>query len=284
MSFKQTEYVIGFVGPRGSGKSGFMSYMITRWGLANGIQAWTNYPVETRVRKDNVVYHLKSNPLDQSALYGFSQELNKGIVAIDELGLFADARRSNSINNRLLSYILQQTRKRTLSFYFSVQNLAWVDNRIRWIMDVMVVCKDLSFTPWGKSNHLKRGEIIQVRGYDLSGMLTGKPMQDVMDKKGYSRPAFCKTLYGPKSFWHLYNTDEIQDPFEAQQKLEVKQSKQTIDMRSPEEIEAELLRKAKQAEKLYNPEDDTMLLADLAEKGVSARDLGKISQRLISRS
>lgn len=197
-------YIIGFTGAKGGGKTLTMSWLAA-YLMIHGYPVWANYNINFKYRnKKGQVSEYKSKPLDFDALYALSKDIKHGVTVIDELPLFADSRRSGSLNNRLLGYILMQTRKRQMSVFYTAQNMSWTDNRFRWSTDVIVACKDA----YHREHHYARGEYIDVLLWDMSGQWTGKPWSE------YPYPVNSYTFYG-KSCWGIYDTKDIIDAFEA---------------------------------------------------------------------
>lgn len=203
-----TEWVAGFTGPRGGGKSLEMAYIVCRDSLIRGRPVWSNIPIHIELRLDNgEVVTAESLPLDVKSFFSLAEDLKGGLVCIDELELYAEARRSQSNKNLLLNYIIMQTRKRALSFFYTIQQPQWADNRLQFMSDIMVRSRDIAFTPWGFDKNIQRGQYFSMVVEDWSGMLTGYRYHET----GYTQ-TFC--LWGVP-VWGTYNSYDVVDVFDA---------------------------------------------------------------------
>lgn len=202
------EWVVGFTGPRGGGKSLEMAYIACRDFLIRGRPVWSNIPMHIELKlPNNEVVTASSLPLDVKSFFSLSEDLKGGLVCIDELELYAEARRSGSNKNLLLTYIIMQTRKRALSFFFTIQQPQWADNRLRFMSDIMIRSRDIAYTPWGNEKKINQGQYFSMVVEDWSGMLTGYRYQET----GYTQ-TFC--LWGVP-VWGMYNSYDVVDVFDA---------------------------------------------------------------------
>lgn len=202
------EWVVGYTGPRGGGKSLDMTFVACHDYLLRGKPVWSNIPIKVELHlPNNEVVVAQAFPLDTKLLFTLSDELSGGLVCIDELELYAEARRSQSNKNLLLNYIIMQTRKRALSFFYTIQQPQWADNRLQFMSDLMMRCRDIAYTEWGQENDIQRGHYFSITVEDWSGALTGRKYHET----GFSQ-TFC--LWG-KPLWGMYNSYDIVDVFEA---------------------------------------------------------------------
>lgn len=218
MGFARSEVVM-ITGSRGSGKSLFMTALAVA-DLRKGKSVWSNMPVKVvgTVRKKYNLPLLKTKPLDMDAFYALSEELQDGVVCIDEAQNMGDSRASLTLKNRLLNAIIAQVRKRSLNVYFTVQDPSWVDVRLRFATDVEVECYDLAYSPWGRSKNVAYGELIRCHFKDLSGYKTGQSF--FKTGKYYKR----NILKGSR-YWSCYDSKAVTDLEEAftTVKLDLKQ-------------------------------------------------------------
>lgn len=184
-------------GTRGSGKTLTMTIFAFLKMAYEDKKVWSNYPIEgIAVFPDGSEKYCASIPLNMDSLYMFDKGIANGIVCIDEVNLWSDSRRSMSITNRLLDAILTLIRHRQLSFYFTVQNEMWLDNRVRYQIDTLIRCTDLAF----KYPKLEFGNYIQLECKDMSGYNTGYPYDETFR-------VYTQTLQCGKKFWSCYNTE-----------------------------------------------------------------------------
>lgn len=217
------DLVGGIHGPRGSGKSETLSYLVAKK-MRAGQPAWTNYPISFYViEEDGSETYYESMPLDMDKFYAFSSEIRKGVVAITELQYFVESRTSGKEQNRIASYQLMQIRKTALSFLYDVQNPRWIDNRFGWSADFVLNCSDVAKLDYDlgfTGRTLREGEFIHWKLRDISGILTGKPYSDEFPIE-----------YGPYQFpgskwWDIYPTHFIVDVYEAVHGIKKKEDKQ----------------------------------------------------------
>jgi hypothetical protein len=215
------EWVVGYTGPRGGGKSLEMAYIACRDYLIRGRPVWSNIPIKIELKlPNNEVVVAESIPLDVKSFFSLAEDLRGGLVCIDELELYAEARRSGSNKNLLLTYIIMQTRKRALSFFFTIQQPMWADNRLRFMSDIMIRSRDIAFTPWGFEKKINQGQYFSMVVEDWSGMLTGYRYQET----GYTQ-TFC--LWGVP-VWGMYNSYDVVDVFDAMTPIDMNLNRMRI--------------------------------------------------------
>ncbi len=112
------------LGNKGSGKS----YLLMRFGLQSKREVFSNFRIDIPNYK----------PLD---VIDFIELPNNIDVLIDEAYTWLESRTSGFFLNRFLSYILWQSRKRTIDIYLSAQRFRSLDLRFRDEADVLIKCK-----------------------------------------------------------------------------------------------------------------------------------------------
>lgn len=203
------EYVEAYTGPRGGGKSAAMAYAIYTKYMRKGIPVYSNMPVRVK-EKSGRVY--ETMDLDTADMMSLDKKLMNCCIAIDEIGRWVNARRSTTDNNLVFDYIMQQIRKLRLSVLFSVQQLNWIDVRLRFQTDLEFECQDWYF----KNRRVQKGTVILIDVRDLSGKASGTSYY----KTG--RIWRHMTLHA-KPIWNWYNSYQTQDinevnPFEFENK------------------------------------------------------------------
>lgn len=230
-------WVIRFVGPRGSGKS----LLLALYGLIDlmrGRKVWSNMPIvmteeyaewgyrhlpaAERRKWVKKVVGLKSTPLDWDAFYALSEDLTEGTVMIDEAQYFCDSRAALALKNRLLNAIVAQVRKRNLNLYYTVKQGDWVDRRLGYETDIEIECSGMQHTDWGKENNVQPGDMVFTRCYDLSGAMTGHPIDPKRKWFQSYKAGYFKHLH---HLWGCYDTSAVVDLEEAftNIKLDLKQ-------------------------------------------------------------
>jgi len=136
--------IVAIVGKRGNGKTLLMNYFILN-DILEGMSVWANYHITpenlgTAYEK----YSLQCARMTKEFLESFFVtkgeaflKVNGGVLAIDELSTFADSYTSQG-KNRLFIIFLLQTRKRNVKFYYTVQQFAQAQKRIRENTDLIV--------------------------------------------------------------------------------------------------------------------------------------------------
>lgn len=124
--------IIGIYGRLGSGKTALMVYLIKHY-YNEGYTVYTNL--------ENIKIPVKKfDPLD---FYVKRNVANKTLVAIDELYLWADCRRSSSWQNLILTYLILQSRKFKFDFIYTEQLKHLADLRIVEFTDMWIKVKKI---------------------------------------------------------------------------------------------------------------------------------------------
>lgn len=161
-------------------------------------------------------------------LMGYLQrpyEYQNALINADEIQNFADSAVSGTVFARLLSRILAQRRKMKQGMIYTTQNWQWAHNRVRWLTHLLSVCTDLFWTPWGKSEGLKRGEILQFATFDCKGFVTGEAWKLISVKRLLA-----------KKVWPHYQTEAVIDIFAGETQYLMKKHRETLELRSSDEI------------------------------------------------
>jgi hypothetical protein len=85
----------------------------------------------------NIKLHFPYKPISIDNI--LNAKLKKGIVLLDEAYAYLEARTSMRKINRILSYILFQSRKRELHFILTEQLYSTLDKRFRDLSDILVI-------------------------------------------------------------------------------------------------------------------------------------------------
>lgn len=223
LDISKDSYIIGFCGPRGSGKTLAMTTFAVKAMVAFGMKVVSNYPIQIKVKdRHGKVKPYSSEPLDLYKLMVFDHSYGNSLILIDEAPLFISHLSSMSWRNRLLDIFIQQIRKSGSSLFYASQNQKWVDIQWRWQTDVLFYCQDAS-KRYGQA-HLKRGETILLDALDMSGMWTGRPYS--VTKRSY--PFKLRGRY----VWGAFDTFYQMDVFESLKKVDMRLSSYKIDQRN----------------------------------------------------
>jgi len=166
--------IIGIEGGLGSGKTLLMVRYLVKDYL-KGNQIFTNIGL-----KDIDFKFLDLNKVLDMHKDEFN--LNNCSVAIDEITVFADCRKSSSKMNRLISYFILQSRKRGVDIYFTTQNLNLVDFRLINYMDFQVFCEKIY-----NKNGLEIDDKRKYRIFDLRNIRKINISSFILDISKYYR-------------------------------------------------------------------------------------------------
>ncbi len=195
------ELVILLEGPRGSGKSLGGSYF-TFDALRHGMGAYANLPVSANWSD---IGHLEAKSINTPDLYTFGEQLDippNSVVFLDEFDKLCMARRSSSNANLLLNWLGTQLRKFGLTFVLTAQDMMWIDPMWRFQVDILIKCKDIFFTSFGKRKHIGKGKVILMDLCDLSGVVTGNQY------RFHGMPYRSLTLNG-EAMWGAFDSYKV---------------------------------------------------------------------------
>lgn len=194
--------VAAFTGGRGSGKTLSMS-VEGAIQLISGRKVISNYPLSVKYRGDDgQVKGYQSMPLKVEDMLTFDEELQDAFILMDEANLWTDSRRSQSLPNKLITRLLTLIRKRQLSIMVTTQSFSWLDVRLRFQVDLLVECFDMSF----RYHALTPGSFISQSVTDISGVFTGRPLWHGDERtERWSRNTRVRILHGTK-YWNVYDT------------------------------------------------------------------------------
>lgn len=215
-------------GPRGSLKTLLMTsdmcYHLERAYYQNkyrgrNIKIFSNYPVGFwKVPIGETQRHyFKPEPLNMEALYIFDKELSDCQVYIDEIDQWMDRQEWQSVTQRLINKVTQLIRKRKMSLHGTIQSFDWLNNRLQFQTDLIIRCREAAFSPWGKANHLRLGEMAFLTWYDNSGFMTGythKERPDIAIREDMFREGH--------RYWNSYDTSFEFDPLTTSTKYRLK--------------------------------------------------------------
>lgn len=161
--------LISVLGNLGSGKTLFLTYLATKFNR----DVHSNYEIKVKHYKPLKVIDLLHLP-------------NNIEVFIDEAYTWLESRVSSKALNRYLSYILLQSRKRTINIYITAQLFSSVDVRFREQSNIIIVCSKVD-----------NGFFYKILNRDNNGV---------------------KTLLFPfekaKNYYKYFDTHEIIEPYD----------------------------------------------------------------------
>lgn len=130
--------IMGFVGRRGDGKTLAMTAALLR---ASQFQRtiFANYGLHFPGQEPSYI------PLTADMVSDFAKSdsgLIDAAIGIDEIHVWLDSRMHGTKRNRVASYMLTQTRKRSVDVMYTTQFLHQVEKRVRDNTDVVVECRN----------------------------------------------------------------------------------------------------------------------------------------------
>lgn len=188
--------IIAILGLKGSGKTLFMCILLyIEWKILHSkvlSNLWFNFPHEI---------------IDAKRLVELDESLKNSAIAIDELHMIADSRRSGAKQNLLMSYFVLQSRHRSVNVYFTDQFEHQYDRRIRDNTDIKIITENLHIDSDGDGLE------------DLFRII-------VQDLRQFPVKYYITTIYAGK-FFGMYDTDYLIDIFKYKKgdKLEKKGDK-----------------------------------------------------------
>ena len=114
--------IIAVVGSMGSGKTLLMTYLAFQ-DFKDGRNVFSNYGLK-----------FKFEPFNRKFLENYSNDgsgLMDCTVCADEFHIWFDSRNSMSKSSKMISYMINQCRKRSVDFMFTTQTIEQVDIRLR---------------------------------------------------------------------------------------------------------------------------------------------------------
>jgi hypothetical protein len=177
---------------------------------------FTNYPIKDFYSEEaGRVLHFEK--LDVNRLITWKPEYENCYVIFDEIGLMADRQDWASPSAKLLNAGIQVMRHRNISFICSIQSLQWLNSRMQWQTDIIVKCRDASFTPWGRANHVDPGEVINTIWIDKSGVMTGTSYEE--SQRYYALKFYGRRCFNAYKTTHEFNVMDSTKKYEVERKV-----------------------------------------------------------------
>jgi hypothetical protein len=175
--------IVGMVGDMGSGKTLLMT-MLLKQDFDNDRTILCNYHLNFKyelLKVKKLIDEAKNN-----------KQLKNLTLGLDELHISVDARTSMSKRNRIFSYLVTQTRKRSVDLYYTTQFFDQVEKRVRQNTVYIFRCKRL------KEN------MFYYRLYKKSDDFT------LGEESGFiPKNAFIIRGENAKEIYKLYDTEEM---------------------------------------------------------------------------
>lgn len=177
--------LIGLEGGLGDGKTIMMVRYLNK-DFNNGHDIYANFELKNG---------LKYNPIDLKELLSYkdkSLEFTNATLGIDEITVFVDCRTSSSKSNRIFSYFVLQSRKRSVNIYYTTQDLTMLEKRLLPHTHIIILCESI---------------------FDKNGdMIKDWKNYSVIDYRNRRRPTINSFDMNIKPYYDFYDTDEVIEP------------------------------------------------------------------------
>jgi len=178
------DWIIGFVGDRGSSKSLGSGNVGIRDFAMSGADVWSNSKLKLTVivsdqeaapygaRGGMVVY--ESKDLDRQALNELDSRYENSVLVIEEINLFGtDSWRAMSNESLSRSDLVQQLRKFQCGLVFNCIDEGFVINRVRDATDVFIKCADVASHDYNLVKKKLQGHDFEWTIYPMSWRFAG---------------------------------------------------------------------------------------------------------------
>jgi len=225
IDLENDSYIWCFSGPRGAGKTSYMTYIAEKAAYMYDKRIISNYPIKFKVRYQNGEIKLfESETLEMAKLLMFDESYQGCIMVLDEAPQVINRLATMTWKNRLLDLWIQQIRKNKDSLLYATQNEGWVDNELRWQTDILARCRDAS-RRYPEAGH-ERGSIVLVDLIDKSGQWTGYSYDE--------RPRIVKSKRViTKMIWGTFDTYHQNDILESLRRVKLSPGEYQIGEEGP---------------------------------------------------
>lgn len=186
----------GMIGKKGSGKTLLLTYLLKKFSDADDkLKIFTNYTLND----------IKHEPINFTKLFKDNIEIKNAVVGVDEIYLIADCRDSMSKRNKLFSYLLYQTRKASVTIFYTAVSYSTIDIRLRKgsdgiffpniYIDGKKILNPENLTKIKMDGYIKDGKQIQLKGLFYTE---------------YSRKTFC--IDNPQEYFKYYSSYQLITP------------------------------------------------------------------------
>lgn len=251
----------GFIGPEGGGKTTAMTALaLIHIAHGGSVQTFPGYKIHDPEGKD------LTSDIDLHEWLSMPQYHQNTLFCADEIQNFLDSKLHSSVFSRLVGRVAMQRRKLNMGILYTVQNWAWLHDRMRWLTHLLTSCYDLYWSPWGKEQGIKRGEMIRLTTFDCKGFYTGQPWSPLSRK-----------LLSAKEVWKYFESYACVDIYEGEKKFEVKRMVDVIDLRPAKEEDEDMVERRAVNKDMNNDKD---LLEEIVNSGLPVTTIQKIAKRL----
>lgn len=179
------DYIIGFTGEKGSGKSIGGATIALRDFMIPGDPCYSNMGIKLNVEVEDAIaraYGLEnggiatyeSSFLDKNRFHSLDKKYGQSVFFFDEFNIEAgDARRSMSNKNLSTDNAVQLIRHLESGLVYTVINEMYVDGRVRENTDIFVKCLDVALKPDNLKAKMKQGQVFEWYIYAMTAKVAG---------------------------------------------------------------------------------------------------------------
>jgi hypothetical protein len=148
-------------------------------------------------------------PLPNEYFVTYGRNIPRGSVIIaDEIGEFFNRQEWFTVESRLGTSMFGQIRKLDHWIFGALQFFHHLNTGVAEQVDVLVRCKDLAKTPWGRERHLRRGTESLLEYFDLSGWVSpnGKSARNPMHPQLITGLPYKKEVVYVRAYHKFFDT------------------------------------------------------------------------------
>lgn len=178
------DWIIGFIGMRGSGKSLGGANVTVRDFAMDGMPMASNMKIKAGIKiDDDLADYYNVEPgietyeaidVDRDILFSLDSRYDGHVIFLDEPNMeYSEARRAISTTNLRTADVVQQLRKGETALVYAVINEMYVDPRVRDNTDIMIKCSDVALNPRNLRAHMQQGVLFEWEIYGWSPKYAG---------------------------------------------------------------------------------------------------------------
>lgn len=211
------------VGVRGSGKTllltGLQRHALKQAATIRLLRQIKKNPTLFKKRKTAVFsnyplkYYLKPEKLYVSRLIAWKPEYKDCWIYFDEIQTTMDRQDWSNSGAKMINQGLTVMRHRNISIACTIQSIEWLNARAQFQTDIIIKCRDLVFTPWGRANNVRPGEVISTTWLDKSGVMTGQTY--VESHRVYQMRFFGKSVFNNYETQHEFDVMDLNTKYQV---------------------------------------------------------------------
>ena len=124
--------ICALIGNKGSGKTLYLTYV-----------GFTAHQEGRKVYSNYDLYNIPYEKVNEKVLTNLPEELNNGVILLDEAHMIADAYEHLSKNSRAMTTLSTQLRKRNLDLWITTQRFNFLPRRIRQLTDFIITLQNV---------------------------------------------------------------------------------------------------------------------------------------------